>query len=174
MGRSPRATLAVILALVVTTASPAAAFERLRTTDRRLQALIEEGMRTSPTLHALVQRLEQSDVVVYLQCDTAWSPRVAGRLTFVSSAGGLRYVVVRIAHFRSVAAQIAILAHELQHAVEVADTPAIVDGPSLAREYQRMGYVNTWSSIPGVAFDTHAAVRAGKRVLREMSGSAAD
>ena len=49
------------------------------------------------------------------------------------------------------------MAHELQHAVEIAETPAIVDGESLVREYKRIGYVNTWSPLPGVAFDTQAA-----------------
>jgi hypothetical protein len=64
--------------------------------------------------------------------------------------------------------QIAMMAHELQHAVEIAETPAIVDGESLVREYKRIGYVNTWSTLPGVAFDTQAAVRAGEQVLKEL------
>jgi hypothetical protein len=64
--------------------------------------------------------------------------------------------------------QIAILAHELQHAVEIADTPAIVDGESLVREYHRIGYVNAASALPGIAFDTRAAVHAGQQVLKEL------
>ena len=58
--------------------------------------------------------------------------------------------------------------HELQHAVEIAETPAIVDGESLVREYKRIGYVNQWSTLPGVSFDTLAAVRTGQQVLREL------
>ena len=136
----------------------------IRSTDRRLRALLEAGVRISPTLRALVARLHASDVVVYLRCDAAGPD---GRLTFVASAGGYRYVVVRMTRFPR-ARQIAIMAHELQHAVEIADTPAIVDGPSLEREYKRIGYLNQWSSLPGVAFDTHAAVRAGEQVLKEL------
>ena len=137
----------------------------IRSTDRRLRALLEEGLRISPTLRALVARLHASDVVVYLQCDGPGGPD--GRLTFVSSVGGFRYVVVRMGRFARMQ-QIAMMAHELQHAVEIADTPAIVDGPSLVREYQRIGYVNKWSSLPGVAFDTQAAVRTGEQVLKEL------
>jgi len=88
-------------------------------------------------------------------------------LTFVSSVAGFRYVVVRMGRFARMQ-QIAMMAHELQHAVEIADTPAIVDGPSLVREYQRIGYVNQRSSLPGVAFDTQAAVRTGEQVLKEL------
>jgi hypothetical protein len=137
----------------------------IRSTDRRLRSLLEEGVRLSPTLRALVVRLHASDVVVYLQCDGPAGPD--GRLTFLVSAGGYRYVVVRMARLPR-AQQIAMMAHELQHAVEIAETPAIVDGPSLVREYKRMGYVNPWSELPGIAFDTRAAVRAGEQALREL------
>jgi hypothetical protein len=137
----------------------------IRSTDRRLRTLLEDGVRNSPTLRALVARLRASDVVVYVQCDGPAGP--AGRLTFLSTAGGYRYVVVRLARFPR-AQQIALLAHELQHAVEIADTPAIIDGPSLVREYRRIGFVNPGSQLPGIAFDTAAAVRAGRQVLREL------
>ena len=137
----------------------------IRSTDRRLRSLLEEGLRTSPTLRALVARLHASDVVVYLQCDGPGAPD--GRLTFLSAVGGYRYVVVRMSRFSRLQ-QIAMMAHELQHAVEIAETPAIVDGESLVREYKRIGYVNTLSPLPGVAFDTRAAVRAGERVMKEL------
>ena len=98
------------------------------------------------------------------QCERYAPSRVAGRLTFVSAAGGLRYVLVRLTRLDSRAQQIALLAHELQHAAEIADTPAIVDGPSLAREYLRYRYMSVhWSANGGVAFDTTAAVEMGQR-----------
>ena len=137
----------------------------IRSTDRRLRTLLDEGVRSSPTLRALVARLHASDVVVYLECDA--HPGADGRLTFVSAVGGYRYVVVRMTRFPRVQ-QIALIGHELQHAVEIANTPAIVDGESLAREYQRIGYLNRWSALPGTNFDTAAAVGAGKQVLKEM------
>jgi hypothetical protein len=102
---------------------------------------------------------------VYLQCDGPGAPD--GRLTFLSAVGGYRYVVVRMSRFSRMQ-QIAMMAHELQHAVEIAETPAIVDGESLVREYKRIGYVNTLSPLPGVAFDTRAAVRAGEQVMKEL------
>ena len=139
-----------------------------------MRKLIDEGMRESPSLHALVRRLEQSDVVVYVECDARMESRVSGRLIFVSAAGGLRYVVVRLARLPSRAKQIAILAHELQHAVEIADTPSIVDGPSMAREYQRFGHINQWSVSDGIAFDTDAAVEMGQKVLGELVTVAGD
>jgi hypothetical protein len=169
-----RARAFLLLGLLVATPSLSIAAESItehprrpaiRSTDRRLRMLLEQGLRTSPTLRALVARLQASDVVVYVQCDDVSAPD--GRLTFLSSVGGYRYVVVRMARFRG-RQQIAMMAHELQHAVEIADTPAIVDGASLAREYTRIGYISQWSNLPGVAFDTQAAVRAGEQVLKEL------
>ncbi len=137
----------------------------IRSTDRRLRSLLEHGLRISPTLRALVARLHTSDVVVYVQCDGPGAPD--GRLTFLTKAAGYRYVVVRMARFPQ-SQQIAMLAHELQHAVEIAETPAIVDGESLVREYRRIGYENVWTQLPGISFDTRAAVRAGEQVLKEL------
>ena len=141
---------------------------QIRTTDARLRTLLNEGLRTSPTLRALVERLQASDVVVYLRCDGEFLSNTDGRLTFLSSAGGYRYVVVRMARLASRVRQIAIMAHELRHAVEIADAPDVVDGPSLVRAYQRIGYVNKSSPLPGIAFDSKAAIQAGIQVLREL------
>ena len=141
---------------------------QIRTTDARLRRLLDEGVRTSLTFRALVARLQSSDVVVYVRCDGDSTLSMDGRLTFVSTARGYRYVLVRLAPLRSRARQIAIMAHELQHAVEIADEPRIVDGPSLAREYRRIGYVNRGTPLPGIAFDSKAAVETGNQVLREL------
>jgi hypothetical protein len=140
----------------------------IRTTDQRLIRLVRDGVRTSETFRRLVDRLNRSDVIVYLECgrDTAW---VDGRLTFVSTVGGYRYVHVRVARLPSADVQIALIGHELQHAVEIADAPDVVDSLSLAREYQRIGFMSP-RPTPGMSFDSDAAVEAGQRVLRELSG----
>lgn len=174
IGKMPRIALAAIPALLL--AVTAAADPRpeegpdfhLRTTDAWLLSLIEEGVRTSPTFRALVERLDDSDVIVYLQGDSTPAPNVDGRMTFASKAGGYRYIVVRLRTQSSRRQMLALLGHELRHAVEVADTPAIVDSTSLAREYERLGYVQRWNTA-GVAFDTHAAIEAGYQVLAELS-----
>jgi len=141
----------------------------LRTTDDRLRRLLELGTRTSPTLRALVRRLTNSDVVVYLWCERADTAPSDGRLTFVSAAGGRRYVVVRLVRFHSRQRQIALIAHELRHAVEVADAPDVVDAESLEREYKRIGYMSSTPTSDRKTFDTRAAVDAGAQVMRELT-----
>jgi hypothetical protein len=60
------------------------------------------------------------------------------------------------------------LAHELQHAVEIAERATIVDEESLTREYLRMGHANR-SQSQGTTFDTQAAIDAGYQVYRELA-----
>jgi hypothetical protein len=140
----------------------------LRTTDDRLRRLLQLGTRTSPTLRALVRRLIDSDVIVYLWCDRAETAPSDGRLTFVSAAGGYRYVVVRVVRFHSRERQIALMAHELRHAIEIADAPHVVDLESLEREYRRIGYVSG-AQTGRLMFDTRAAVDAGVQVINELT-----
>ena len=151
--------------------SPASPHQpRIRTLETRLHAVLARGVEASATFRALVTRLERSDVVVYLEyeaCtrrDVTW---LAGRLTFVSAAGGVRYVLVRVRSMAAVDQEIAIVAHELQHAVEVADRPAIVDAASMLREYGRFGRMKG-TSVRGFTFDTQTAIDVGAQVRREL------
>jgi hypothetical protein len=167
----------VLLLLLVATPSIAHAADpswdglrgHLRTTDDRLRRLLELGTRTSPTFRALVHRLLESDVVVYLWCDRADAAPSDGRLTFVSAVGGYRYVVVRLVRFHSRERQIALMAHELRHAIEIADAPHVVDEQSLEREYRRIGYMSRPPTADRRTFDTRAAVDAGWQVMRELT-----
>ena len=177
---APTPTLLFLLALLTAAATEAAltaeetnheAHRHVRTTDRRLHRLLHEGLRSSDTFRRLAARLQHSDVVVYLECGGPFRP-TGGRLAFISTAGGHRYVHVRVSRLTAVDQQIAIIAHELRHAVEIADEPGVVDGPSLAVAYQRIGYAKP--RAVGIAFDSEAAVQAGYQVLRELSGAFGD
>jgi hypothetical protein len=140
----------------------------IRTTDRRLLRLLHDGVRDSDTFRRLVDRLRRSDVIVYLESGPG-TRTADGRLTFMSAVGGFRYVHIRVARLASADVQIALIGHELRHAVEVADAPAIVDGDTLAREYERIGFANT-QQLTGVSYDSAAAVAAGYQVLRDLTG----
>jgi hypothetical protein len=163
------AMLALAPAIDLHAGDPVPSVPHIRADDPRVRALITEATAVSPTVRALVERLTASDVVVYVACEAAAHVRMAGRLNFVTAAGGLRYVVIRLKLRQRRTTSIAVLAHELQHAVEIADNPSIVDEASLARAYERMGYRS--HSAHGVAFDTKAAVETGRRVAEELGGS---
>jgi hypothetical protein len=144
---------------------------RIRPLDPSLTFVVDAGRHRSPTFHALVQRLEAGDVVVYLQYGQL-PDGIHGRLTFLSAVAGYRYVMVEVVRQLDTARLIAIVGHELQHALEILEQPQIVDLATFARAYERSGIKRRYFAEGGVGFDTAAAVLAGRQVWREVGGSA--
>ena len=143
------------------------AFSHVRTAEPRLRTLIDDAIATSPTVRALVERITASDVVVFVACEPNPDARLGGRMNFMATAGGFRYVLIRLKIRHGVTAM-AMLAHELQHAAEVAAAPSVVAAESLAREYARIGYRKN-AVQGGLAFDTKEAVAVGRRVIEELT-----
>jgi len=138
--------------------------------DGRIEQLIADGLEGSPTFRAVVERLNRSDVVVYVRCQTGVAKREDGYLKFVGSAGGYRYLQAHILYNTMRARQIALIGHELFHAVEVADAPEVIDVASFERQYARIGFVSRKARIGGgIAYDTNAAIRTGEQILRELN-----
>jgi len=104
----------------------------VRAIDKRLRSAIDEGLARSGLFRSLVARLDGSDVIVYVEPECPMSSRMFGRLTLLGTGGQRRYVNVRISCMLTTAQQIAVLGHELRHAVEIADAPAVTDEASLA------------------------------------------
>ena len=148
-------------------------FEKhVRTTDRDVRELVRDAMNRSPSLRTLVARLVRSDVIVYVMREHGLASQADGQLNIMATVGGRRYVAVRVAWERTPRRQAAIIAHELQHAVEIADAPWVVDDATLATEYERMGAHRPRLGVVK-AFDTGAAVLAGEHAWLEY-GSGAD
>ena len=138
--------------------------------DGRIERLIADGLEGSQTFRDVVDRLNRSDVVVYVHCQQDVTRREDGYLRFVVSAGGFRYLQAHIRYNTVRARQISLIGHELFHAVEVANAPAVIDVASFERQYARIGFVSRKARIgAGIAYDTDAAIRTGERILRELS-----
>ena len=144
----------------------AAGTPHIRATDPWLLTLLAEGAAGSPTFRDLVERLGRSDVIVYLRAERCDLPNVAGCLTLLSGTTGVRYVLIRLGPLPFRVQELAILAHELQHAVEIADRPSIVDNDSLLRAYAEIGHVSDVGTR--VSADTEQAIRIGAQVHREI------
>ena len=136
-----------------------------------VRTLIDEGVRRSPTIRALVDRLDQSDVVAYVRIRSLSGVRLDGRLVFLTAGGGRRYVVVELSCERPRDVQLATLGHELRHAVEIADAPGVTDSRALAGFFARVG-TNTggWREQ---TFETASAVAAGRQVHHDLAAQGA-
>lgn len=82
---------------------------------------------------------------------------------------GHRYVRIRLADSGALSSRLAMLGHELRHAVELADAPHVRDEPAMARLYQEIGFERSEGPV-NRPFDSDAAIEAGYQILRELMG----
>lgn len=80
-----------------------------------------------------------------------------------------RYVLVEIACGDSLHNQLAMLGHELRHAVEIADAAWIRTDADLAAHYRRIGMETAIADQQ--SFETLAAADTGRRVARELNAA---
>ena len=146
----------------------------VRPTNSRLAGALHEGMTHSQTMRGLVSTLDASSVIVYLH-DAGCVSQAESCLMIRRTSGSTRFVHVNfrmtdgrsnryLDHYDRLVAQIA---HELQHAVELARDPTIVDGVTLAAAYGRKSGARR--SRDAFTFETEVAVRTGRHVLLELS-----
>jgi hypothetical protein len=165
------ATWTMALAIGLTsTARPLTADAVLESPNRHVRAtqpgvsrMVRRGFEQSPTFAALMRRLEMSDLSVYIEEVPRLPAALEGRLVIQPPAHGFRYVRIQFAQRGSPSDVIALLGHELRHAVEVAEAMDVVDAPGLAALYRRIGLDHG-----GNLFDTIAAQETGRRVLKEL------
>jgi hypothetical protein len=141
----------------------------IRASDEELIALLEEGVKRSPTFKSLVDRLAKSDVILYVRPDVTAKSNAATRLTFLAAKGGYRYLVIRVGSGRSKEQQLATLGHEMQHAVVIADAASVVDSPSLKKEFERVGKLTQPSIGDDFFFESQVAEDVKRRILSEVS-----
>ena len=143
----------------------------VRTLDKGLRSVIDEGLARSASFRGLVARLDGSNVIVYVEPECPMSSRLFGRLTLLGAGGDRRYVNVRISCMLPVTQQIAALGHELRHAVEIADAPSVIDDASLAAEYRRVGFTSH-AARSGAGYESRAAIDAAHQVWVELAHTA--
>lgn len=136
----------------------------VRAADRLTEKRLRTGFEQSPTFAALLRRLEQSDLVIYVEAVSRLPGALDGRLIIQPPAHGVRYVRIQFTQRGNPSETIAVIGHELRHAVEVADATTVVDERGLAALYRRIG-IDSGNNL----FDTTEARETGRRVLRELA-----
>lgn len=160
-----RFAASVLILLVVTASAGAGPVPRLRGGSAAETRLIETTISRSPTARALAERIEASDLIVYVQLTPdLQAGRAATRL--VTATPESRYLRIVIGAMTHPADRPALLAHELQHAVEIGQAGSVRTNEGLRRLYERIGE----DRGSRYAFETEAAREVASRVQREISG----
>jgi hypothetical protein len=133
--------LIFLLSLTVppATAWPASPRTHIRPMDRMTEAVVADAARRSPTVAQLISQLEEHDVVVYIGSGTGL--RARGLLYFLGYGEPMTYLRMSIELRQLAADRIAAIAHELTHALEIAESPTPIRGEAdLLQLYTRIGW----------------------------------
>ncbi len=141
----------------------------IRVLDPILKEFFDHGVQQSPTLRALVDKVEATPILVFIEGDIRMPTYIGARLNFVTSVNGLRYVRVDIDCTLSPRRQIALLAHELQHALEIGERTDILDADSMESLYEDIGF-ESFENGSHKSFETEAAIAVQRAVDDEMGG----
>jgi hypothetical protein len=136
---------------------------RVRPTEQRMAKLLATGMERSATFRALVRRLEASDVIVHIQSRRDLRGGVGASMRFVATSATDRFLRIQLNAALHDHMLVALLGHELQHAVEVADHAELRSADDLRAFYSRTGL-----RLGPDRFDSIAAREAGYLVRAEL------
>ena len=141
---------------------------RVRAADARLQSLIAEGLNRSRTFASLVTAVNRTDVIVYIESGRVLPTSIVGRLLLAAGPEGTRYLRIQVSGHPRSNDMIALVGHELRHALEVAESPEVRDESGLIALYQRIGHPTSTGATH--QYDTVAAQDTGRRVKAELKG----
>jgi hypothetical protein len=157
----------IVVATAVSNQARAADIGRIRPESPILISVIATAADRSTTFRSLIERIEQSDLIVYITCERFDTSSLSGRTALAVVQPGVRYVRVEIRCHQSDQAVASIVGHELQHVVEIAASSSVVDESSFAQLFSTIGFATCrWPRLE--QFETMAAIRAGERVRAEM------
>jgi hypothetical protein len=113
--------------------------EHVRSAQPQVVSVIRDGLSRSATFASLLTTLNESDVVAYVEALWKMPPGLEGYLNHeVLASGGRRYVRImvdiQLGHDRL----IKIIAHELQHAVEVAQAADVRSDEDVRKLFERL------------------------------------
>ncbi len=137
---------------------------RVRAADARVQDMLAAGFQRSATFARLLSTLNASDVIVYVERVMTLPHDTLGRLTMVPVSNRQRYLRIQIRSDLAMTEAIALIGHEMRHALEVADVPAVRDAEGMIKLYRSIGH----SSGGDHVYDTTAAQDTGRQVRREL------
>lgn len=163
-------SLVLVLALAgsADTASADPPVPRVRAATVQVRAVIDDIAGRSRVVRDLLDRLACTDVIVYVEFTA--SPQIPlARTKLVTTVPGARFLRIGISRRVSGPDVGAMLAHELQHAVEIAEAADVRDDDGVRRLFQRIG-----RAIGADEFETEAAGRVEAIVRAELRLKLAD
>jgi hypothetical protein len=142
--------------------------ERVRSTNGTILELLKEGAERSATFRSFIDAINHSTGIVYVEFGYCAFGQLNGcLLPFIAASQGDRYLRILVTpdkNRRSHDQLLALIAHEMQHALEVLEHTEVVDLPTMEAMYRKIGVPLSGRS----GYETSAARAAGDVVLAEL------
>jgi hypothetical protein len=172
-----RALVAVLAAarLQQLPASPpeaAAESPHVRSTDAGLLRQLRDGRVRSATFGALVDQLSRTNTIVYVEHGICGFGHYRACLPHsIVIAGGSRFIRITVDPGEQGVHELAVIAHELQHALEIARAPNIRTADDITALFRRIGRTPHCPRGTPECYETSAALAAGDAVFNELSAA---
>ena len=174
--RSKQIVPAVLILWTAFTGAPVSAEPKqpssvhLRPSCPWIKEAIRAAYEESLTFRRLVDQIEAAQTFVFVE-GRACGTFTENPCTFIGSSGsGARWVQIRAGRMANQPQLTGILAHELQHAIEIIQNPDVVDSQSLRSLYRRIGYFTHRAGIQEW-WETTQALETERTVLKEARQS---
>jgi hypothetical protein len=157
---------AIVAGSLKTAAADSIDMPRVRSSHAYIRAMIDEAARRSPSFRRLVEAIEATDGIVYVE-DGICGHSVRACLTMsISSAAQYRILRVLVDVRQPDWDVMSSIGHELRHALEVLENASIKTTEAI---YLFFRYA---AQATGESFETQAAVSAGNAVRNEVGSFA--
>ena len=113
---------------------------RVRPIGPDARSLLEDARHRSATVRLLLSSLDGSDIIVYLQRSVFDRPSVEGRTSLITAVPDARFIRVVIRSNLPDDRAVEMLAHELQHAHEIALEPRVRSDSTLLQYLKVIGF----------------------------------
>lgn len=165
-------TVAVMLTVLWANPSSPEASPHVRSTDARIVETLHEGYSRSDMFKTLVDQLNGTDTIVYVERGICSFGHFKACLPHaIAVAGDTRFIRIVVDPSENGAHEVALIAHELQHALEIARAPNIRAADDITALFRRIGRSPHCPLGTQDCYETDAALAAGDAVLREVLAS---
>jgi hypothetical protein len=168
----------LLLAGAAAPAQGAGASDRIRSTDGLIQMLLEEGRQRSATFRDLVDTIDRTDGIVYVERGRCPVGGMRACLLHVLTPNRhARYLWIAVDTSARRGELIAVMAHELQHAAEVLHAPSVRTGRDILNFYRSVDALHALgvtTRSEGRAYETAAAILTADTVRADLAAQPSD
>lgn len=154
----------IVLLLLFPSSALADGGDAVRVLDPIAAAMLTQAVERSAIVRGLVHRLQQSNVIVHIEATRNLPSGIGGTTRFVAGRGAYRYLRISLSVWLPPADRVAIVGHELQHALEVAQSLA-ANAADMREWFERSGFR---VRISHDLFETGAALQVERKIRQEL------